>query len=195
MAVAPVVAFVEPMEREVDNHDAVLLHDAHEQEQADDGVKRERGAEKPERHQSAHDRREESRKHGNRMHIALVENAEDDIHDEDRGDDEERQRLEELLQDEAFALQLAFDRRRQDFGGRFLDEVGDIAERHARFGVETEGDAGELVEVIDRLQPERSSSISSRARIGISVSAVIGFHIDLREDPPGRCAPHRRPRR
>ena len=62
---------------------------------------------------------------------------------------------EELLQDKSFTLHLAFHRRRQNFGGCFLDEIGDIAERDARLGIETERDAGELVHVIDRLQAER----------------------------------------
>ena len=38
-----------------------------------------------------------------------------------RAEDEKRQRLEELLEDEAFALQFAFNRRRQSFGGGFLE--------------------------------------------------------------------------
>ena len=163
MARAPVVTFVQPMKREVDNHDAVLLHDAHEEEEADDGIKRERGTEKPERQQAADDRREERGEHRDRMDVALVKNAEDDIHDEERRDDEERQRAEELLQDKAFTLQLAFHRRRQHFRGRLLDVVGHIAERDARFGIETKGDAGELVRVIDRLQTERLFRCRDRA--------------------------------
>ena len=51
-----VVAFVNAMQGEVDNHDAVLLHDAHEEEQADDRIKRERGVKEPEREQAADDR-------------------------------------------------------------------------------------------------------------------------------------------
>ena len=89
---APVVAFVQPMEREVDDHDAVLLHDAHEEEEANHGIKRERGIKKPERHQAADDRREKRREHGNRMDVALVENSENHVHDEERRDDEEGQR-------------------------------------------------------------------------------------------------------
>ena len=88
---APIVAFVQPMKREVDNHDAVLLHDAHEEEQADDRIKRERGTENPKREQSAHDRGEERGEHRHRMDVALVENPENDIHDEQRREDEKRQ--------------------------------------------------------------------------------------------------------
>ena len=148
------------MEREVDNHDAVLLHDAHEEEEADDGIKRERGIKKPERHQAADDRREERGEHRDRMDVAFVENAENHIHDKERRDDEEGQSGKELLQDKAFTLQLAFHRRRQHFGRCFLDVVGHIAQCDARFGIETKRDAGELVRVIDRLQAECLLSMS-----------------------------------
>ena len=57
------------------------------------------------------------------MHVALVKNAEDDIHDEERRDDQIRQRLEKLLQDETFALELAFHGRRQGFARGFLDKA------------------------------------------------------------------------
>ena len=70
------------MQREVDNHDAVLLHDPHQEKQPDDGIKRERGTKEPEREQAAHDGREKRGKHRHRMDVALVENSEDDIHDE-----------------------------------------------------------------------------------------------------------------
>ena len=100
------------------------------------------------------------------MHVTLVENAENDVHDEERGEDEERQRLEKLLQDQAFALQLAFHRRRQHFGRGFLDEIGHVAERHARLRIETKRNAGELVQVVDRLQAQLASSISSAREPG-----------------------------
>ena len=100
------------------------------------------------------------------MDVALVENAEDDIHDEDGSEDEERQRPEKLLEHEAFPLHFAFDRRRQNFGGGFLDEVGDVAKRDPGLGIETESDASELIQVIDRLQTEFSFAISSSCASG-----------------------------
>ena len=109
------------------------------------------------------------------MHVALVENPEDDVHDEDRSDDEERQRPEKLLEDEPLALHLAFDGRRQYFGGGFLNEVDRIAERDAGLGIETESDAGELIEVIDRLQPDVSFAISSAHESGSRVAVPSGF--------------------
>ena len=88
------------------------------------------------------------------MHVALVKNSKDNIHDKDRGEDEERQRPEELLEDEAFSLHLAFYRRRQDLGRGLFDEIGHVAERRVRLGIEAESDAGKLVQVVDRLQAE-----------------------------------------
>ena len=142
------------MEREVDNHDAVLLHDAHEEEKTDHRIKRERGTENPERHQTADDRGEKRGEHRNRMDIALVENSENHIHDKERRDNEKGQSVEELLQDKAFTLQLAFHRRRQHFRRRFLDVVGHIAQGDARFGVETKVTLVNWFGVIDRLQAE-----------------------------------------
>ncbi len=151
-----------------------FLHDAHEEEKPDDRVEREGRPENPERHEPAHDRREESREHRHRMDVALVKNAENHIHDEEGGDNEKRQRGEELLKDEAFALQLAFHRRRQHFRGGFVDEIRHVTECDTGFGVEAEGDAGELVGVIDRLQAERLLRVV-RARIGISLSPLSGL--------------------
>ena len=54
------------------------------------------------------------------MDVALVKNAENHIHDEDRRDNEKGQRLEKLLQDETFALQFAFHGRRQNFRRRLV---------------------------------------------------------------------------
>ena len=79
------------------------------------------------------------------MHVALVENAEDDIHDEDGSNHQEWQRLEKLLQDETFALNLAFDSGRQYFGRGFLDVVDRITERYIGFEIESKGHARELI--------------------------------------------------
>ena len=151
---AEVVAFVEPVQGEVHNHNPVLLHNAHEKEETDDGVKRKRRIKQPQRKQSPDDGRKEGRKHRNRVHITLVENPENDVHDENRGEDKERQRPEKLLEHQAFSLHLAFHRRRQNFRGGLLDEISHVTERHAGFRIETECDAGELIQVIDPLQPQ-----------------------------------------
>ena len=133
-------------------------------------------------------------KHGNWMHIALVENTEDYIHHEHRCDDQKRQRLKELLEDQTLTLQLASYRWRQYLRGRFLDVLNHIAERHIGFSIEPEGHARELIEVIDRLQSEvllrfRDSANRDHAYCRCPVSRK------LREDLAGWCAPDRRPRR
>src|SRR5207244_13612954 len=101
---AQFVTFIETMKRKVHNHDAVLLHDTHEQEQSDYWVERQRAVKKPKCHQSTNYRREQSRQDGDRMHVALVENPEDYIHHEDCCAEQQRQRPEEFLEDQAFTL-------------------------------------------------------------------------------------------
>src|SRR2546423_15467295 len=112
------------------------------------------------------------------MHVALVENAEDDIHDKDRSNDKERQCPKKLLEDEPLALQVALDAGWQYFGGGFLNIVNRIAERDIGLGVETEGNTGELIEVIDRLQTDVLLRSRDRTNRDHRV-AVVGFHVDF----------------
>src|SRR5207342_3232908 len=112
---ASIITFIQPMKSEIDDHDAVLFHYSHQEEEPDDGIEREGRAEQPESHQTAYNRWEKSGKNRDRMDIAFVENAQNHVHDEERGDDEEGQRREELLQDQAFTLHFAFHGRRQNF--------------------------------------------------------------------------------
>jgi hypothetical protein len=167
-----------------------FFHDAHEKEQADDRVKRKGGIKEPERQQAADDSGEQGRKHRDGMHVALVENAEDDIHDEDGGENKERQCPKKLLEDEAFALHLAFHRRRQHFRGGFLDKIRHVAERRVGLGIEAEGNAGELIQVIDRLQPEPFSFVFVSVRIGIRVLPLSGRR-KAGADPRARSDPRR----
>src|SRR5205823_11639394 len=101
---APFVAFIEAMKGEVDNHDAVLFYETHEQEQSDHRIERQRAVKEPKCHESANYRREQSRQDGDRVHITLIENAEDYVHHEHCCDDQKRQRPEELLEDQTFTL-------------------------------------------------------------------------------------------
>ena len=151
---APIVAFIEPMQRKIDNHDAVLLHDTHQEEETDDGIKRKRRTKKPEREQAADDGGKERGKHRDRMNVTLVKNSEDHIHDEKRADDEKRQRIEKLLENKSLALDFAFDGRRQRFGGGLLNKGSHIAQSDAGFRIEAESDAGKLVRVINGLKTD-----------------------------------------
>src|SRR2546423_1586367 len=111
------------------------------------------------------------------MNVALIKNAEDDIHHEHGGKDKKGQRFEELLQTKAFALNLAFHRRRQFLSLGFLDVISHIAERRVRFRIEAESDTGELIEVINGLQAE----LGGRLRQGPDRNQrVLAFGTDVK---------------
>ncbi len=76
-------------EGEVDDHDAVLLDDADEQNDADDGDDTEVLVEEHEREQRADTGRGERGENGNGVDEALVENAEHDVDGDQRGENEE----------------------------------------------------------------------------------------------------------
>ena len=78
------------VEREVDQHDAVLLDDADQQDDADEGDHRELAVGDLQRQQRAEARRGQGRDDGQRVRQALVEHAEHDIDRQQRREDQER---------------------------------------------------------------------------------------------------------
>ena len=74
------------LEREVDHHDRVLLHDADQQHEADQGGHVEREVCEREREEGTHAGRRKRREDRDRMDEALVEHAEHDEDREQRGD-------------------------------------------------------------------------------------------------------------
>src|SRR5204863_7025890 len=85
------LAFVDALEGEVNDHDAVLLDDAHQHEHADEGVEGGDFAEEPEGGQAPHQGDGQGGEDGDGVEVAFVEDAEDHIHDEngqDHQDDE-----------------------------------------------------------------------------------------------------------
>jgi hypothetical protein len=77
-------------DREVDHHDPVLLHNADEQ---DDAYQRDQAEVEIEQHQNrkrtdagGRERRED----GDRVDIAFIQDAEDEIHHDQRGQDQQR---------------------------------------------------------------------------------------------------------
>ena len=71
-------------DREVDHHDAVLLHEADQHDDADEGVEVEVDVEDQQRDERAETRRRQSRQNRQRVNEALVQDAEHDVDDEDR---------------------------------------------------------------------------------------------------------------
>ena len=88
------------------------------------------------------------------MHIAFVENAQDDVHREDSENEEDAQARQGFLEDQGFSLHAAVDIRWKRFGGGLFDEFCDIANGHPGNEIETEGNRRKLVDVIHRLRPD-----------------------------------------
>jgi hypothetical protein len=77
-----------PLDREIDEHDAVLLDDADQQNDADQRDQAEIKAERHQCHERAETRRRQGRQDRQRMNVALIEHAQDDADDDDRRRDE-----------------------------------------------------------------------------------------------------------
>ena len=74
----------------IDQHDAVLLDDADEQYDADEGDHGQVVVHRHQQQQRAEAGRRQGRDDGDRVDHALVEHAEDEVDDEQRGGDEDR---------------------------------------------------------------------------------------------------------
>ena len=99
-------------EREVDHHDRVLLHDADQKNDADDGDDVEIVAGDHQGQQRAHAGRRQRRKDRHRMDVALVEHAQHDIDGDDGGEDQQQLVAERRLEGERRALEARDDARR-----------------------------------------------------------------------------------
>src|SRR6266516_1521595 len=88
------------------------------------------------------------------MDVAFVKNSQDHIHDKNRGEQEQRQRLKELAKDERFPLESGLDTRNllMHLREAVFDEFRGITDRNIWQQVEVDSHAGELVEVIDCLR-------------------------------------------
>ena len=77
-------------EGEVDHHDAVFLDDADQQDDADDGDDAELLAKENQRQKSADAGGRQRGKNGDGMDEAFVQDAEDDVDGDERGQDQQR---------------------------------------------------------------------------------------------------------
>src|SRR5206468_3694572 len=98
-----------------------------------------------------HDGREQNRE---RVHIALVKNSQNHIHDENCRKQQQGQGLKQLSEDERLTLKGSLHGwiMRLDLRYSILDVFRSIANRATRQQVEIEGDAGELVEMVHGLR-------------------------------------------
>ena len=95
------------IERNVDDHDRVLLDDADQQDDPDDRDDRQVHPADHQGQQRAHSRRGQGGEDGQRVHVALVEHAEHDVDGEQRRQDQHRLVGQRLLEHLGGALETA----------------------------------------------------------------------------------------
>ena len=139
------------VERKVNHHDGVLLHDADQQDDADQRDQGKVLAAQQQREQRAHTRRRQARKDGDGMHVALVKHPQHDVDHDNGGEDEERLALERGLEFRGAAGEGRHDGIGQfDLLLRGLDGLDRRAQRPAGPQVEGQRHGRELALVNDR---------------------------------------------
>src|SRR6266404_9715154 len=100
-----------------------------------------------------HNDREQNRE---RVHITLVKNSQDHIHDKDCSNQQERQGSKQLSEHERFALEGSLHGwvMRLDLGDGVLDVLRSIANCAVWQQVEVERDTSELVQMVHGLRPK-----------------------------------------
>ena len=90
---------------EVHHHDAVLLHDADQKDDADDADHRQIEAESHQHQKRAHAGGRQRRQDRQRVDEALIQHAEDDVDHHERRDNQERRRRQRALKGLRVALE------------------------------------------------------------------------------------------
>ncbi len=134
-------------QREVDHHDGVLLHDADQQNDADDGDHVQLAARQPQRQQRPDPGGGQGGENRNRMDKALVQHPQHDIHRHHRGDHQPDGAAECRLEGQRAALELGANIGRKIqrlFGGE--DRLHRFAQRVVVRDVKRDGGHRELIE-------------------------------------------------
>ena len=138
-------------DRHVDHHDPVLLDDADEEDHADHRDEAEIESEQHESGDRARPCRRQGRQYRQRVDIALIENAEDQIDDEQSCQDEQGYGAQRGLKSLGVALESADQRcRHLHLALGALNCFGGAAEGSALLQVEADGHGGKLALVADR---------------------------------------------
>src|SRR5262249_9306736 len=131
---------------EVDHNDGVLLHDAHEQHDADQGDERELHSEIFERKQRADASGRQRGQNRKRVDEALIKNAKNYVDRNNGGENQKRLALERSRELGRSASEVAHDRAWHLYTSTcVVDSLYRRVERHARSDVETDGRGGILL--------------------------------------------------
>src|SRR4029079_906188 len=138
------------VEREVHHHDAVLLHDADEENNADEGNDREFRAKQLQRKQRTETGRRQRGNDGQRVGKTLIESAEHDVDSDQPCDQQKRLCAGGLFEGPDVAGKIGVDDVGQmEIDDGFFDSRGGILDRGIGCQVVRDGYRGELTLVID----------------------------------------------
>ena len=139
------------MDSEIHHHDPVLLDDADQQDDADQRDHRQVVTADPQDQQRTEAGRRQRRQDRQRVDVALVQQAEHDVHGDQRGRDQVRLRRQRVAERLRRTLEAAEQRGRGvHLALRRVDRLRGVAERVAGREVERQRDRGELPLVADR---------------------------------------------
>ena len=169
------------LQGEVDHHDRVLLDDADQQDDADQRDQAQLAAAEDQREQRADPGRGQGREDGQRVHVALVEDAEDDVHRQQRQEDQPGHLVLRVLHRAGVALEAGLHVHRdvQRLQG-LHDGLAGRADLRARRQVEGQRGGGELALVVDLQRCPARFVVAERGQR--HALAVVADHLDLAED-------------
>ncbi len=139
------------LEREVDHHDGVLLHNADQQDDADQRDHTQIHVKQQQRKDRADARRRQRRKNRDRVNVALVQHPEHDVHHDQRRQNEQRLVGQRCLKRRGRTLELRIHAGRQlQVRVHLVHHRDRVADRLAGRQIERDGRRRKLALVVDR---------------------------------------------
>ena len=139
------------LQREVDHHDGVLLHDADQQDDADQRDHVQVVAGDQQRQNCAHAGRGKRGENRDGMDVALIEHSQHDVNGDDGRQNQPGLAGQRLLKGGRGSLEAGLDAfRHVHLVLRLVDHLGGLAQGNAGGQIEGQGHRGELAQVIDR---------------------------------------------
>ena len=163
---------------EVDHHDRVLLHDADQQDDADDRDHAQVIAAENQRQQGADGRRRQGREDGDRVDVALIEHTQHDVHGHHRRQDQQQGARQRRLERLCSALELGLHANRHaDVFLHLINQFDRLPQRYAGRQVERDHHRRELPDVGNG---QLRLTLFNPGQAGQpDLTAIRGFYVDL----------------
>ena len=165
------------LQREIDHHDGVLLHDTDQHDDADEGVDVQLVVEDQQRGQRAQPGRGQAGKNRDGMDEALVQNAQHHVDHQDRHREQDAHALQRRLKRRGHALEAGADVVRQGLARHLLHAVHGLAQRDARLQVERNRDRRQLAQVRHRQRADSGAELRPPRSAGSSLP-LDGAHVE-----------------